>query len=191
TTAGTRSGPVPGAARRPASSAGATARSTLRTHRGLFAVLGSYVVAAALLPTTLNVVILDDWIYVTQARALARHLSLHIYDQAAANGVFDAVWGGTFGLVLGTDLWIFRLSSLVLSMLGAVGAYALCRELGVTRNGAAAAAAIVLFNPLAFVLSYSFMTDTHLMNLVILATWAYVAGFRRGEHGHRWVWAAS
>jgi 4-amino-4-deoxy-L-arabinose transferase-like glycosyltransferase len=165
-------------------------RSIVATHRALCVVLGGYALAAVLLPTRLNIVILDDWIYVRQAREFATHLTLHIHNEAAANAVFDTVWGGTFGLVLGPHLWVFRLSSIVLSLLGGIGAYALCRELAVARNAAAAAAAIVLFNPLAFVLSYSFMTDTHLMNLVILSTWAYVRGIR-GSEAAGWLWAGS
>jgi 4-amino-4-deoxy-L-arabinose transferase-like glycosyltransferase len=160
----------------------------VRRRPALCSVLLAYVVAALVLPTRADIVIYDDFIYVRQAQEFARHLVVHVPDQAAANAIFEIVWGGAFAMVLGTHLWVFRIATLVLSFLSGVAMYGLCRELGAGRNGSAAGAALLLFNPLAFVLSYTFMTDPHLTALLVIATYAYVRGLR-APHAARWTWA--
>ena len=180
----------------PASSGVATrARNAIQTvvafvrrRPALTAVLVAYIGAALVLPTRANLVMYDDFIYVRQAQEFARHLVIHVPDQTAANAVFEIVWGGAFARVLGTHLWVFRLATLVLSFLSGIAMYGLCRELGVGRNGSAAGVALLLFNPLAFVLSYTFMTDPHLTALLVIATYSYVRGLR-APHAARWLWA--
>ena len=132
----------------------------------------------------------DDFIYIRQAQEFAHHLVVHVPNETAANAVFEIVWGGTFGALLGTHLWVSRLSTLVLSLLGGLAMYGVCRELGVGRNGSVCGAALLLFNPVFFVLSYSFMTDPHLVALLVIATYVYLRGPRAPLIGAGWTWAA-
>ena len=151
----------------------------------------AYVGAAAILPTRADLVMYDDFVYIRQAQEFARHLVIHVPNETAANAVFEILWGGTFGAVLGAQhLWAYRLATLVLSLLGGLALYALCRELDVGRNWSACGAALFLFNPLYFVLSYSFMTDPHLVALLVIATYGYVRGLRSPNRA-RWTIAGS
>ncbi len=169
--------------------ASSTLGAFLRLHWAISLVTTAYVGAAVVLPTRANLVMYDDFIYIRQAQEFAHHLVVHVPNETAANAVFEIVWGGTFGALLGTHLWVFRLSTLVLSLLGGLAMYGVCRELGVGRNGSACGAALLLFNPVFFVLSYSFMTDPHLIALLVIATYAYLRGLR-APHRAGWTWAA-
>ena len=60
-----------------------------------------------------------------------------------------------------------RLSTLALAAAGAVGLYGLCRTLGASRQWSAVAAAAWLFNPLAYVLANSFMSDASFAGLLV------------------------
>jgi 4-amino-4-deoxy-L-arabinose transferase-like glycosyltransferase len=164
--------------------------SFLRLRWAMSLVTAAYIGVAVVLPTRANLVMYDDFVYIRQAQEFARHLVIHVPDQAAANAVFEILWGGTFSAVFGTDLWVFRLATLVLSLLGGLAMYGLCRELRVGRNLSAVAAALLLFNPVSFALSYSFMTDPHLVALLVIATYAYVRGLR-GPYRAEWTWSAS
>jgi 4-amino-4-deoxy-L-arabinose transferase-like glycosyltransferase len=175
--------------RRGPGSATSTVGAALRLHWAISLVIGAYVGAALVLPTRANLVMYDDFTYIRQAQEFANHLVVHVPNQAAANAVFEIVWGGTFGALLGTHLWVFRLSTLVLSLISGLAMYGLCRELGIGRNGSACGAALLLFNPLFFVLSYSFMTDPHLVALLVIATYAYLRGLR-APHRAGWTWTA-
>jgi hypothetical protein len=163
----------------------------VRNHPALTAVLAVFVASMFIVNTRANVTMLDDWIYIHQAKEFALHLRLHVYDQTAANGIFDSIWGGVFGMVLGTQLWVFRFSTLVLALIGGIGAYALGRELGGSKNASACGAALVLFNPVYFSLSYSFMTDVHCIVPIILSAYAYVRSLRDDQSSGRWMLAGS
>ena len=62
---------------------------------------------------------------------------------------------------------------MVITALGGLALYGLCRDLGVARARGALGVATFLFNPLVFVLAFTFMTDAHFMALLVIATWLY------------------
>ncbi|MDQ4067924.1 MAG: glycosyltransferase family 39 protein, partial [Actinomycetota bacterium] len=89
---------------------------------------------------------------------------------------FQVLWGALFSSVLGFSFVTLRLSTLVLAAGGAVAVFALCRALGSRRDWAALAAAAWLFNPLAYVLAGTFMTDVPFAALLAIASALYVRG---------------
>src|SRR5215212_11347494 len=107
-----------------------------------------------------------NWALLAQAR-------LTIFPVVAATAVFQIVWGALFGFIFGPTLGIFRLSTVVITALGGLALYGLCRDLGVARGPGALGVATFLFNPLVFVLAFTFMTDAHFMALLVIATWLY------------------
>lgn len=145
----------------------------------LLVTLGAYALAAVfVVPTLAPVALSDDWIYSRVVETLVREHRLHLGELPSSILVGQAAWGAVFTTVFGFSFGVLRSSTLVMSAIGGVGVYGLSRELGVERGRAAAGAAAVLFNPLAYVLSQSFMTDMHFVSWLILATWAYARGVR-------------
>ena len=162
---------------RPATGAGsitsARIAASARANWPLLAVLLGFASAAAVVPTLAPVATTDDWAYARSAQILLAEGRLTVFPVVAATAVFQIVWGAIFGLLFGPTLGVFRLSTVVITALGAMALYALCRDLGVSRGRGALGAAALLFNPLVFVLAFTFMTDAHFMALLVIATWLY------------------
>jgi 4-amino-4-deoxy-L-arabinose transferase-like glycosyltransferase len=149
-----------------------------RSHWPLATVLACYVLSAFVVPTMAPTLVGDDWIYVRAVEELRRHGNLEIPPLSAPTAVFQLAWGALFAAVFGDSFGALRLSTVVLVFLGGGALYGLCRELEVDRVRSALAAALYLFNPLAFVLGFSFMTDAPFASLMTIATYFYARGLR-------------
>lgn len=156
-----------------------------RRHRALLLVLACYAAAAVVVPTLAPVATTDDWAYARSAQILLDEGRLVVFPVVAATAVFPIVWGALFGLLFGPELGVFRLSTVAMVGGGGIALYGLCRQLGVDRGRSALGAAAYLFNPLVFVLGFTFMTDPFFASLLILAALGYVRGLRPGRLDHR------
>jgi hypothetical protein len=144
-----------------------------RTHQAIVAVFAIFALAALIVPTLTPVAITDDWVYARSAQILLQEGRLTIFPISVASAIGQIAWGALFGLLLGPSLGVFRLSTVVLTGLGALALYALCRDLGVPRERSALGVAAYLFNPLVFILAFTFMTDPHFAALLVMATWCF------------------
>jgi 4-amino-4-deoxy-L-arabinose transferase-like glycosyltransferase len=144
-----------------------------------------------IVPTFTPVATNDDWAYTRSAQILLAEGRLTVFPVVAATAVFQIVWGAFFGLILGPTFGAFRLSTVVITALGGLALYGLCRELGVCRRRGALGVATMLFNPLVFVLAFTFMTDAHFMALLTIATWLFVKAIGPERIDGRFLVAAS
>jgi hypothetical protein len=148
----------------------------VRKNLALLLVLLAFAGSAVIVPTLAPVATTDDWAYARSAQILLEERRLTVFPVVAATAVFQIVWGALFGLLFGPTLGVFRLSTVVIAALGALALYGLCHDLGVSRGRGALGVAAYLFNPLVFVLAFTFMTDAHFVALMVVATWLYVKG---------------
>ena len=142
-------------------------------------------------PTLAPVATTDDWAYARSAQILLDEARLTVFPVVAATAVFQIVWGALFGFILEPTLGVFRLSTVVITALGGLALYGLCRDLGVARARGALGVATFLFNPLVFVLAFTFMTDAHFMALLVIATWLYARAIDADEIDGRLIVAGS
>ncbi len=149
-----------------------------RRHRALAVVLALYALAALVVPTLTPAPVSDDWVYARSVEILFAEGRVRILDLSVVTLIFQIAWGGLFSLVLGPTFGALRLSTVVLVFIAGIALYGLCRELGVSRQGSALGAAAYLFNPLAFVLAFSFMSDPQLTALIVISTYFYARGLR-------------
>jgi hypothetical protein len=147
-------------------------------HAPLVAVLVAFAAAAFLVPTLAPVATTDDWGYSRSVEILYHEGKLTVFPVVAASAVFQIVWGWLFALLFGMSLGVMRVATVVMVGCGGVALYALLRELGASRGRSALGAATYLFNPLAFVLAYTFMTDPVFTSLLVISTFFYVRGLR-------------
>lgn len=111
----------------------------------------------------------DDWIH---AKAVQRLLEEGLYrghPYVAATLAAQAYWAALFCKIFGFSFTVLRVSTLVLSV---VGAWAMARcglALGFSRNLALLCGALLAINPLVLNLSYSFMTDVPFLVMSILS----------------------
>src|SRR5215211_4918607 len=194
-TAESRSAPV--VSRTPAAGSAGRAISLNRIVTGaranwaLLAVYVAFALAAVVVPTLAPVATTDDWAYARSAQILLDESRLTIFPVVAATAVFQVVWGALFGLIFEPTLGIFRLWTVVITALGGLALYGLCRDLGVARGRSALGVATFLFNPLVFLLAFTFMTDAHFMALLVIATWLYAKGHASDEVDGRLLVAGS
>lgn len=147
-------------------------------HRAFVAVLAAYGIAAFMIPTFIAAPVGDDWVYSRSVEILLREGQLRILDLSVVTLVFQVAWGAVFSSLFGLSFGALRLSTVVLMGLSAFAFYGLCRELAVDRTRSAIATALYLFNPLALVLSFTFMTDPHFSAILVGASYFYVRGLR-------------
>ena len=150
--------------------------ATARHHALLLTVLTVFSLAAIVVPTLTEVATTDDWAYARSSQILVEEGRLVVFSVVAATAVFQIAWGALFGLLFGPELGVFRLSTVVMVAIGGLGLFGLCRTLGVDRGRGALGVASYLFNPLMFVLAFTFMTDAHFATLLVLATAGYAHG---------------
>lgn len=161
------------------------------SHWPFIGVMVAYGLSAFLVPTMAPVAISDDAMYGRSVEILLRDGELTILPLSAATQVFQTAWAALFGLVLGDDLGVFRLSTVVLTGLAGWACFGLCRELGVDRSRSALGAAAYLFNPLGYVLSFTFFTDAPLAALIVIAAYGYARGLRQDGYQTGWLVAGS
>lgn len=166
-----------------------TVGAKIRAHVPLMVVLAAYAGAACMLPTLADVPINDDWFY---ARSVERLLHQHVLTSGPVTTtlVFQVAWGALFAAVFGFSHGVLRLSTVAMVFLSGWALYGLCRELAIDRTRSALAVALYLFNPLGFVLSFTFMSDPHFTALLVLAALCYVRGLRPGGAPQRLLGSA-
>jgi 4-amino-4-deoxy-L-arabinose transferase-like glycosyltransferase len=141
-------------------------------------VLTCYALTPLLVPVLVPAAVGDDWVYVRSVELLLREGRLHILDLSVVTLVFQIAWGSLFAALFGLTFGVLRLSTFVMTMLGGLACYGLCRELEIAPMPSALAAAAYVFNPLSFVLAYTFMTDPNFTALLLIAAHGYVKGLR-------------
>jgi hypothetical protein len=152
--------------------------TTVLRHRLILLILAAFALTPLLVPLMAPVAVGDDWVYVRSVEILLREGRLHILELSVVTLLFQVAWGSLFASIFGLSFGVLRLSTLVMALLGGLACYGLCRELQVARTPSAIAAAAYLFNPLSFVLAYTFMSDPHYSALLVIATYGYVRGLR-------------
>ena len=163
----------------------------LRSEWPLVLVLVAFAASACIVPTLSNIATTDDWGYSRSVEILHNDGRLTIFSVVAATAVGQVLWGGLFALLFGMTLGVMRLSTVVMVALGAIALYTIMRELGVSRGRSTLGVAIHLFNPLSFVLAFTFMTDPHFMSVMLISMALYIRGLRVDRPSWRIVVAAS
>ncbi len=116
----------------------------------------------------------DDWSYSLAAKRLAEGGGYNPTSWTEMNLFTHAVWGAMFCLPAGFSFLALRISTLVLSLAGALALYGLIRQLQKPRGLALVGALALAFNPIYFALSHTFMADVPFTTLAIFSAWFFV-----------------
>ena len=150
--------------------------SWVRESWHIVAVLLAFVISMFIVPTMLNVSVGDDWVYTRSVEILLQEGRIEILDLSVVTLIFQVFWGALFSLLFGTSFGAMRLSTAVLVLGSGFAMYGLCLELGIRKSMAALGAALYLFNPLTYVLAFTFMTDPQFTALMVIASYFYIRG---------------
>lgn len=152
-----------------------------RDHMGLLVVLMGYLLTAAIIPVMTSASVSDDWVYALSVETLIAEGRLEISDAAGATAIPQIVWGALFAAVLDDVFGALRLATVAFSALSGLAFYGMCREIGISRGRSALGTALYLFNPVQFVLSYTFMSDPYFTGLLVVATLLFVRACKPGS----------
>lgn len=152
--------------------------ASLRGRLPLLGVGALYLLALLIIPVMTPVAIGDDWVYARSVEILINEGRVRILDLSVVTLVWQVLWGGLFSAVLGPTFGAMRLSTVVLTGIAGLACYGCCRQVGASQGRAALGAALYLFNPLLFAISYSFMSDAHFVGLLTISAFFYLRGLR-------------
>lgn len=138
------------------------------------AFLATTVVVPIFAPTSVS----DDWLWARTVESFLRDGRLRVPDLAAPTLVFQVIWGALFVKLFGPTWGVLRLSTVVLVLLSGWALYALCRELDISPGRSLLGLAIYLFHPLAFGLTFTFMSDPQFVALTVIAAFLYTRSIR-------------
>lgn len=144
-----------------------------------------WAVALLLVPPSGEFPLNDDWIY---SRAVLDWLHTGTYSGhpfSTATLVAQAGWGALFCGAFGFSFEVLRWSTLFLWAVAAVTTGQTARILGANRWAASLAGCLIIANPLALNLGYTFMTDVPFLALMALSAYGYVRAL--GASGVRWL----
>lgn len=119
----------------------------------------------------------DDWMYAYSAKHLFENGSMKLCEWAAPTVVFQVFWGRLFCKLFGNfSFEALRFSTIALSWTGIVFFYLLLKKMHYNKTVSLLGTFVLFFNPLWFLLSYTYMTDVPYLALSIISVYFYYSG---------------
>jgi len=122
----------------------------------------------------------DDWAYGLTVKHFLATGDFRPSQWASMTLLSNVLWGALFCLPKGYSLLALRVSTLVASLAGILGAYLLVRDVGQSRRAALLAGLLLGLNPIYYALSFTFMTDIPFATLMIFSALFFSRHLRHG-----------
>ncbi|MBI1225289.1 MAG: hypothetical protein GC192_08635 [Bacteroidetes bacterium] len=123
----------------------------------------------------------DDWAYAKDVWYLSQEGRLKLDDWPAMTRLTQIFWGAGFCKVFGFSHEVLRFSTMLLGFGGLVAAWHIFIEMGASRRLASLGTLVLMFNPIYFSLSATFMTDVPFLSLFLWSTYFYLKSANSGE----------
>lgn len=157
-------------------------KNFIRNNKGLIIITITYLLLVLLMLPLRNVVMDDDFAYILTVRNFLNTGTLKILDWAAVSLVFQAMWGSLFSFIFGYSIRTLIVSNIVIVYLGLIFFYLLLKELRLTNSKATIFTLLMLGIPFVLQYTFSFMTDTFYMSLLIISMYFYISGLRKNSN---------
>ena len=151
----------------------------MQKYTGLLFIILLFVFGAFLLLT--NNMFNDDWAYSWIAKAFVENGELTFIGWEEPTMLGNILWGALFCLPFGFSHTALHLSTLVISILGAVSFYFILKHFKVGELLATIGTLLLIFNPIYFINSYTFMTDSSALGLCLLSLLLFLKYLKRNE----------
>ena len=116
----------------------------------------------------------DDWAYSLVVKEWLDTGIYHVSDWPAMSLFAQICWGTLWAKIFGFSFTILRFSTLLIAAAGVYAFGAILKELQVTAPFRALAMGVLLFNPLFFHLSSTFMTDVPFLSTCVISSYFYL-----------------
>jgi hypothetical protein len=121
----------------------------------------------------------DDWAFAYTVQKFMEDGSLEFSGWISLPLIAHAAWGALFSLLFGFSFTTLRFSVIVLGLAGVLATYGLLSEARAGRQFAFFGALTVMFNPVYFELSNTFMSDVSFFSFSMLSFLFFMRGMRR------------
>jgi len=153
--------------------------------RDVWLLLAIFAIAVLLVDPRGDFALDDDWDFALATWAFARSGHFQFTPFTAASLYLQVAWGALWTLVFGESFNVLRASTLVLAAATIVVFHALLRRLPLTRGERFLAAAALIFHPIFFWSSATYMTHIPFLFLSVAAMAAFLRGIE--ESSARWI----
>lgn len=158
------------------------------TQKPLRTLLGFWLLAMLLTWPVGDFPLDDDWSYAEAVKHWVDTGEYWVSDWPAMTLFTQVIWGGLFVKVFGFSFYALRISTLVLAVLGLFAFRQMLVRLQLPNYWQLLATLTLVFNPIYFELSLTFMTDVPFLSLIALSLYAYLRAFE--ADALKW-WAAA
>lgn len=121
----------------------------------------------------------DDWSYAKSVWYLIYQHKVLFTWWTVTSLMAQVLWGSLFCFIFGFSFTVLRVSTIVLSCIGILYFYSILQELGHSRLNSFLVCLLLIFNPLYFSLSYTFMTEIPFCTFSIISVYFYMRGIKR------------
>jgi len=153
--------------------------------RDVFLLLAIFAVAMVLVDPRGDFPLDDDWDFALATWAFAKTGHFQFTPFTATSLYLQVVWGAVWTLLFGESFNVLRASTLILAAATIVVFHALLRRLPLTRGERFLAAAALIFHPIFFWSSATYMTHIPFLFLSVAAMAAFLRGIE--EKSERWI----
>lgn len=159
----------------------------LRSTRPFWIVLWAWLVALVIVNPIGEFPLNDDWAYALSVKEWLETGRFHIIDWPAMSLWTHVAWGTLWVKLLGFSFTVLRLSTLFLAAFSVWVFDLLLRELRFSWEQRLVALVALVFNPLYFHLSATFMTDVPFVAFCIFSSYAYWRYYSTEKRYWWWV----
>jgi len=149
-----------------------------KKHRYFIFLLFVYFTAQFIVNPFGNFPLNDDWSYAKSVIALEEEGKILIGDWPAMTLATHVVWGYLFSKMFGFSFLILRLSTWISTIIGMWFFYQLLSSTSGNKKTALIGALCLLFNPIFYNMTNTFMTDVNFFTLLIIAVYFAFDFFR-------------
>ena len=120
----------------------------------------------------------DDWSYAIAVQRMLETGDFRPLGWTSSALITQTLWGTAFCSIFGFSFEVLRGATLVVSVLGIFTTYLLALQLKLSRKTAFFLALYIVFNPLWFALSFTFMTDVYFATFTTITLLFFVRFFQ-------------
>ena len=149
-------------------------RALFKSYIGLFVIPLFFLLSALVILPVLNTPFNDDWCYARMTKHFYQSGEISFFNWGEPTLLGNILWGTLFAKIFGWSFTSLHLSTLVLSVLAGIIFYLILKLFQIKEFIALTGAALLLFNPIFFVNSFTFMTDVPFLAIILVSTYFFL-----------------
>lgn len=118
----------------------------------------------------------DDWAYAKSVEYLFKSGELKILNWSPMSLVFHTITGALASYLFGFSFTVLKLSTIFLSFICTVSVFILFKEVTIDNKNSIVSSMLLVFNPIYFFLTFTFMTDIPFLTWFFMSVLFYYKG---------------